>query len=86
LDLEPIQKWAEEGFAVVEIRIITGPLPGRDVLNAPEACEKGVEALRSLPECASGVGVIGRSEEGSSSQDSSSQEDSSSQDSSSSSL
>jgi hypothetical protein len=54
--------WAEEGFAVVEIRIITGPLPGPGVLNAPEACTKAVEALRSLPECTfdDKLGVIGK--------------------------
>jgi carboxymethylenebutenolidase len=63
LDPEPLQKWAEEGFAVVEIRIITGPLPVPDVLNAPEACTKAFEALRSLPQCTfdEKMGVIGKS-------------------------
>jgi carboxymethylenebutenolidase len=63
LDPEPLQKWAEEGFAVVELTIskVASP-PDQDVLNARDACERGIAALKVLPECTFNdkVGVIGR--------------------------
>jgi carboxymethylenebutenolidase len=45
LDPEPLQKWAEEGFAVAEIKV------GSDFPSFLEGCEKGIEALKSLPQC-----------------------------------
>jgi carboxymethylenebutenolidase len=63
LDPVPLQKWAEEGFAVVEVTIDgAGSLPARDVLNVEDACERAVEALTASPDCMSDghVGVIGR--------------------------
>ena len=66
LDPEPLQKWAEEGFAVVEVTIgDVASLPGQDVLNDVQAaCERGITALRELSECTldEKIGVIGRSE------------------------
>ena len=55
LDPEPLQKWAEEGFAVVEVKV---QLDDQTFLNA---CERGITALRSLPECTFGdkLGIIG---------------------------
>jgi carboxymethylenebutenolidase len=63
LDPVPLQKWAEEGFAVIEITI--GPKAARragDVLSVQDACERGIEALKSLPGCIfeGRLGVIGR--------------------------
>lgn len=52
LDPVPLQKWAEEGFAVVEITVSYRTThPARDVLNMQDACERGTEALQALPEC-----------------------------------
>ena len=53
LDPEPLQKWAEEGFAVVEVRV--------EVNGALDTCELAIEALLDLPQCTSEekVGVIG---------------------------
>jgi carboxymethylenebutenolidase len=46
LDPEPLQKWAEEGFAVVEVKV------GSDFQAFLGACEKGIGALKSSSECA----------------------------------
>lgn len=66
LDPVPLQKWAEEGFAVVELTIskVASP-PDQDVLNARDAFERGIEALKVLPECTFNdkVGVIGKRSE-----------------------
>lgn len=53
LDPEPQQKWAEEGFAVVEVKV--------DPSTVEEDFKAGLAALKKLPECASysTVGVIG---------------------------
>jgi carboxymethylenebutenolidase len=55
LDPEPQQKWAEEGFAVVEVKV--------DPETVADDFKVGVAALKKLPECASysTVGVIGTS-------------------------
>lgn len=45
LDPEPLQKWAEEGFAVVEVKV------GSDFQTFLDGCEKGIGALKSLLEC-----------------------------------
>ena len=45
LDPEPLQKWAEEGFAVVEVKV------GSDFQLFVDGCEEGIEALKALPEC-----------------------------------
>jgi len=52
LDPEPQQKWAEEGFAVVEVKV--------DPATVEEDCMIGIEALKILPQCSSytAVGVI----------------------------
>lgn len=52
LDPPPLQKWAEEGYAVAEIRI-----PGKPT-EFPLA--QAIEALKKLPECESenGFGLI----------------------------
>ena len=63
LDPAPLQKWAEEGFAVAEVTIGgLAPSPTRDVLSVQDACERSAAALNALPECTSDgqVGVIGR--------------------------
>ena len=54
LDPEPQQKWAEEGFAVVEVKV--------DPATVEEDVKTGVAALTKLPESASysTVGVIGK--------------------------
>ena len=54
LDPEPLKKWAEEGFAVVEVKVANAEAGQQD-------CSKGVEALMSRPECAEldKIGVIG---------------------------
>ena len=56
LDPEPLQKWAEEGFAVVEVKV------GSNFQTFLDACETGIEALKALPECTfdgklGGIGV-----------------------------
>ncbi|KAK9366111.1 hypothetical protein V1509DRAFT_630915 [Lipomyces kononenkoae] len=50
LDPHPLQKWAEEGFAVVQVIFGTEPTSSNS-WNASQALEMGVAALRSLPEC-----------------------------------
>ena len=59
LDPEPLQKWAEEGFAVVEIRI--GSEDSLEVVRS--AFEIGVEALMMQAECVflPAIGAIGMS-------------------------
>lgn len=56
LDPVPIQKWAEEGYAVVEIKGSKG-----SNWNASEDVKKGIEILIVLPECdvKDKFGVIG---------------------------
>ena len=53
LDPEPQQKWAEEGFAVVEIKV--------DPITVEDDIKTGLEALGMLPPCSeyNGVGLIG---------------------------
>lgn len=53
LDPEPQQKWAEEGFAVVEVKV--------DPVTIEADFKVGVEALKKLPETRewSAMGVIG---------------------------
>ena len=53
LDPEPQQKWAEEGFAVVEVKA--------DPATIEDDFKVGVEALKKLPEARewSTMGVIG---------------------------
>lgn len=48
LDPEPLQKWAEEGFATVQVKVES------DYQGFEDACDKGVEALKFLPECTVG--------------------------------
>jgi carboxymethylenebutenolidase len=52
LDPEPQQKWAEEGFAVIEVKV--------DPATVEEDFKTGIEALKKLPESEpySTVGVI----------------------------
>jgi hypothetical protein len=53
LDPEPQQKWAEEGFTVVEVKV--------DPTTVEGDFKIGIEALKNLPQCSSytTVGVIG---------------------------
>jgi carboxymethylenebutenolidase len=53
LDPEPQQKWAEEGFAVVEVKV--------DPATIEDDFRVGVDALKKLPEARewSTMGVIG---------------------------
>lgn len=53
LDPEPQQKWAEEGFAVVEIEV--------DPKTVEKDMKASLEALRMLPQCSeyNKVGLIG---------------------------
>ena len=55
LDPEPLKKWAEEGFSVVEVKV------GLDFQTFVDGCETGIQALKSLPECTfdGKVAVIG---------------------------
>lgn len=47
LDPPPLQKWAEEGYAVVQVEL---PIPeGQGSLK--EALQKGIDAFSSLEEC-----------------------------------
>ncbi|KAF8856145.1 hypothetical protein BDZ45DRAFT_481003 [Acephala macrosclerotiorum] len=48
LDPEPLQKWAEEGFAVVQLTIGADDDPQETYLNTMDA----VRFLLRLPECA----------------------------------
>lgn len=48
LDPPPLQKWAEEGFAVVQIRC-TGTASG--TWDFAQAIREGLDALIALPEC-----------------------------------
>lgn len=56
LDPEPHQKWAEEGFAVVQVKVT-------NLKQAEEDCILGIKALKDLPQCASfdRIGVVGQS-------------------------
>jgi carboxymethylenebutenolidase len=53
LDPEPRQKWAEEGFAVVEVKV--------DPETIEEDLKIGIAILKNLPQCSSysTIGVIG---------------------------
>lgn len=55
LDPEPLQKWAEEGFAVAEVKV------GSHFESFLDGCQKGIEALKSLLQCTfdGKLGVIG---------------------------
>jgi carboxymethylenebutenolidase len=55
LDPEPLQKWAEEGFAVAEVKI------GSNFQTFLDGLETAVEGLNALPECNfdEKLGVIG---------------------------
>jgi carboxymethylenebutenolidase len=59
LDPEPLQKWAEEGFAVVEVKV------GSGFQTFLDGCETGIAALKALPECTfeGKLGVISMSHE-----------------------
>ena len=49
LDPEPLKKWAEESFCVVQITLGT---PSHDsVDNDEKLFRRGMDALKSLPEC-----------------------------------
>ncbi|KAG4432497.1 hypothetical protein IFR05_012013, partial [Cadophora sp. M221] len=54
LDPDPLQKWAEEGFAVAEVRV------GAGADSAIEYCRQAIQALQDLSQCTSKekVGVI----------------------------
>lgn len=53
LDPEPLKKWAEEGFAVVQVRVT-------DVEAVEDDCNIAIKALQELRECTSEkLGVIG---------------------------
>lgn len=56
LDPRPLQKWAEEGYAVVEIRITQN-----DGTSIRSLLQVGMEALKSLPQCEfeDVIGLIG---------------------------
>jgi hypothetical protein len=56
LDPEPLQKWAEEGFAVVEVKFVLD-----EMRSSKDMLARSLEALKEMPECVSdgGVGVIG---------------------------
>ena len=47
LDPPPLQKWAEEGYAVVQVGV---PIR-EDQGSLKEALQKGIDALTSLEEC-----------------------------------
>lgn len=61
LDPEPLQKWAEEGFAVVEVMI--GTVESIPNQRLQVACDRGIAALKALPECTPDerIGVVGMS-------------------------
>ncbi|OJD10116.1 hypothetical protein AJ78_08740 [Emergomyces pasteurianus Ep9510] len=48
VDPPPVLKWAEEGYAVVEVRIPASATAGS---SAPSAVRQGLEALKELAEC-----------------------------------
>ncbi|KAH6705080.1 hypothetical protein BKA61DRAFT_616852 [Leptodontidium sp. MPI-SDFR-AT-0119] len=56
LDPEPLQKWAEEGFAVAEVRVGAGASTDAAI----GYCGQAIQALTELPQCTSKekVGVI----------------------------
>ena len=56
LDPEPLQKWAEEGFAVVEVKV-DAESKGDEILHIQSA----IRALVDLPQCTPSdtIGVIG---------------------------
>jgi carboxymethylenebutenolidase len=56
LDPEPLKKWAEEGFAVAELKV------GSDFQIFLDVRDSAIQALKSLPECTydGRVAVIGK--------------------------
>jgi carboxymethylenebutenolidase len=62
LDPEPLQKWAEEGFCVVQIRV-KSTAEGGTASSLLEACTRGLKALPTYPEYISDTkfGMIGAS-------------------------
>lgn len=52
LDPPPLQKWAEEGFAVVQLLVKDGVVDGMKM-----GIERAVEVLRHCEQCSVGVGV-----------------------------
>jgi len=58
LDPPPLQKWAEEGFAVVQLLVTDGLTEG--INDAEPKFNEAVEALRWCRECefGSGIGVV----------------------------
>ncbi|KAK7191588.1 hypothetical protein PSPO01_02037 [Paraphaeosphaeria sporulosa] len=52
LDPPPLQKWAEEGFAVVQIKV-----PGKAEDGGEFGLERGLQALRDCKQCIWGDGV-----------------------------
>lgn len=62
LEPEPLQKWAEEGFVVIEVTLgeVTSR-PVRDVLSIQDSCDRAIDTFKGLPDCTiEQVGVIGR--------------------------
>jgi carboxymethylenebutenolidase len=65
LDPEPLQKWAEEGFTVAEIKICDSnsepPDGSEGALSVHAAIEHSLKTLQTLPECTfqGQIGVIG---------------------------
>jgi carboxymethylenebutenolidase len=61
LDPEPCQKWAEEGFVVVEMKVGADEASSTSIWGAQDVCKKSVEALNNLSGCVVGgkIGVIG---------------------------
>ena len=61
LDPEPCQKWAEEGFVVVEVKVGADEASSTSIWGAQDVCSKSVEALNNLSERIVGgnIGVIG---------------------------
>lgn len=61
LDPLPLQKWAEEGYAVVEVRVKHEAESEGGLWSVGEAVEKGVTALKACDTCddKGNFGVIG---------------------------
>lgn len=59
LDPEPLEKWAEEGFAVAQVQLSVDNLFSRDDLG--KLFSEALESLARLPECEGNgkVGVVG---------------------------
>jgi carboxymethylenebutenolidase len=49
LDPEPCQKWAEEGYAVVEVRVSDSPAAAE--WDIQSAISNGIQALKDLESC-----------------------------------